>query len=165
VSDENLHWAELSTVLGTVSVAVDDRGAVVAVQFGDRSEPEFGDREAAPAASQLEEYFLGERRVFDLEVEPAGTDFERRVWAEVARIPFGATASYGEIAERVGGDAVARAVGSANASNPIAIIIPCHRVVGAGGDLTGYAGGLDRKKWLLDMESGQQRLGFDAEKF
>ena len=158
MSDADLHWERLSTPLGPVSVAVNDRRVVVAVQFGDRSGSEFGDREAEPAANQLAEYFVGERRVFDLELEPAGTDFERRVWAEVARIPYGETASYGEIADRVGGGAVARAVGSANATNPIAIIIPCHRVVGAGGDLTGYAGGLDRKKWLLDMESGQARL-------
>ena len=164
MSNATIHWAFLSTALGQVSVAVNERRAVVAVQFGDRSEPEPG-LEAAGAASQLEEYFLGKRHFFDLEVEPAGTDFERRVWEEVARISYGATASYGEIANRVGGGAVARAVGSANAANPVAIIIPCHRVVGAGGDLTGYAGGLDRKKWLLDMESGQQRLGFDTEKF
>ena len=160
MSDANPHWAGLSTSLGPVSVAVNDRRAVVTVQFGDPSGPEagLGDQAAESAASQLTEYFLGERRVFDLEVEPAGTDFERRVWAEVVRIPYGETASYGEIADRVGGGAVARAVGSANAANPIAIIIPCHRVVGAGGDLTGYAGGLDRKRWLLDMESGQARL-------
>ena len=159
MNDSAVHWAMMSTALGPVSVAVNDRRAVVAVTFADRSAIEPG-LEAEGAASQLAEYFLGERRVFDLEVEPAGTEFERRVWAEVARIPFGATASYGEIADRVGGGAVARAVGSANAANPIAIVIPCHRVVGADGDLTGYAGGLDRKKWLLEMESGQQRLGF-----
>ena len=80
------------------------------------------------------------------------------MWAEVVKIPFGQTASYGEIAGRVGGTGVARAVGAANAANPIAILIPCHRVVGAAGNLTGYAGGLWRKRWLLEMESGQVRL-------
>ena len=108
---------------------------------------------------QLEEYFQGERRRFELALEPEGTEFEHKVWNQVRRIPFGSTDSYGEIARRLGADwSSARAVGVANARNPIAIIIPCHRIIGAGGDLTGYAGGLDRKKWLLDMESGQGRL-------
>lgn len=153
-------WASLDTPLGTMAVAVDKEGAVVRVHFG---EP-LGDlhERAATAAKQLEEYFRGDRRVFDLQLQPVGTDFEKRVWDEVVRIPWGETASYTEIARRMGGSAVARAVGAANAANPIAILIPCHRVVGADGDLTGYAGGLWRKRWLLAHETGQQSLGFET---
>ena len=114
----------------------------------------------ARALRQLEEYFRNERRRFELELEPDGSDFEYRVWSAVQRIPFGATDTYGEIARRLGDPGAARAVGLANARNRIAIIVPCHRVIGSSGDLTGYAGGLDRKKWLLDMESGQTRLNF-----
>ena len=114
----------------------------------------------AGAVAQLREYFQGSRRRFDLELAPRGSEFELRVWDEVRRIPFGATDSYGAIARRLGDPRAAQAVGAANAANPIAIIVPCHRVIGAGGDLTGYAGGLDRKKWLLGMESGQARLEF-----
>lgn len=153
---EEASWAKLDSPVGNVAVAVDENGAVVRVVFGEAG----GKRHerAGEAAKQLDEYFRGERRAFDLDLRPFGTDFEKRVWAEVVKIPFGETASYSEIADSVGGAAVARAVGSANAANPIAILIPCHRVVGAGGELTGYAGGLWRKKWLLDMESGQARL-------
>ena len=115
---------------------------------------------ADAAARQIEEYFAGTRTIFDLVVAPEGTEFERRVWRELVQIPFGATDTYGEIARRLGEPDAARAVGVANARNPIAIIVPCHRVIGSDGDLTGYAGGLDRKKWLLDMESGQTRLDF-----
>jgi methylated-DNA-[protein]-cysteine S-methyltransferase len=150
----------LASPIGIVEVRVNDRGAVTAVSFVDDSELvvcEIGGA-CAQALRQLEEYFQRERRRFSLELEPEGTDFEHRVWSEVQRIPFGATDSYGEIARRLGEPDAARAVGLANARNPIAIIIPCHRVIGSDGDLTGYAGGLDRKKWLLDMESGQARL-------
>ena len=151
-------WGQLDTPLGPVAVSVDEQGAVVRVHFGKASEAVHqGSREAA---QQLDEYFRGERRAFDLELRPAGTEFEKRVWAEVVKIPFGETASYGEIADKLGGETVARAVGSANAANPIAILIPCHRVVGAAGELTGYAGGLWRKKWLLAHELGQQNLVF-----
>lgn len=149
-------WSSLATPLGTVAVAVNERGAVIRVVFGEAEGQR--NRCADEAAKQLDQYFRGSRHDFNLELQPVGTEFETRVWAEVVKIPFGATATYGEIADRLGGSAVARAVGSANAANPIAILIPCHRVVGAAGELTGYAGGLWRKRWLLEMESGQARL-------
>jgi len=151
-------WASLDSPLGTVAVAVNDQGAVIRVVFGETEGQRH--RRADEAAKQLDQFFRGSRRDFDLELEPVGSEFEQRVWAEVVKIPFGATATYGEIAERLGGSAVARAVGSANAANSIAILIPCHRVVGAAGELTGYAGGLWRKRWLLAHESGQQNLVF-----
>lgn len=103
------------------------------------------------ARRQLDEYFAGKRRRFDLPLAPAGTDFQRRVWWALLAIPYGEAISYGELARRVGKPRAARAVGAANGANPIAIIIPCHRVVGASG-IGGYAGGLDIKRHLLALE-------------
>jgi methylated-DNA-[protein]-cysteine S-methyltransferase len=146
-----------------VEVAVNEGGAVVTVSFVEGPSPadDTMDEACTRAVRQLEEYFQGGRRRFDLPLEPEGTEFEHKVWNQVRRIPFGATDTYGGIARRLGADLdSARAVGVANARNPIAIIIPCHRVIGADGDLTGYAGGLERKKWLLFHESGQRRLEF-----
>ena len=104
------------------------------------------------ALQQLREYFAGKRRVFDVPIDPAGTDFQRRVWTAIAAIPYGETVSYGEMAAGLGGLTLARAVGAANGANPIPIIIPCHRVIGSDGSLTGYAGGLRMKVWLLRHE-------------
>lgn len=104
------------------------------------------------AERQLAEYFAGERTEFDLPLDPVGTDFQRSAWAELARIPFGETISYGEQARRLGDANKSRAVGAANGRNPLPIVVPCHRVVGANGKLTGFAGGLDTKAWLLDHE-------------
>jgi methylated-DNA-[protein]-cysteine S-methyltransferase len=115
-----------------------------------RREPEA----LADVATQLEEYFAGKRRTFELELSMAGSAFERRVWDELVEIPYGETASYGEIARRVGAVSAARAVGLANGRNPVAVIVPCHRVIGANGSLTGYGGGLERKRFLLELESG-----------
>ena len=112
----------------------------------------------AGVARQLEEYFAGERTTFDVPLKLRGGPFEREVWAELERIPYGETASYGEIARRVGKPHASRAVGAANGRNPIAIIVPCHRVIGSDGTLTGYGGGLDRKRALLDLEAGRASL-------
>ena len=103
-------------------------------------------------ARQLDEYFAGSRASFDLALAPAGTPFQRRVWAEVARIPAGTTVTYGELARRVGRPGAARAVGAAVGHNPVSIVVPCHRVVGSDGALTGYAGGIARKAFLLALE-------------
>jgi methylated-DNA-[protein]-cysteine S-methyltransferase len=105
------------------------------------------------AAQQLAEYFAGARTEFDLALAPSGSPFQLAVWAELARIPYGVTVSYGEVATAIGKSLLAsRAVGLANGRNPISIIVPCHRVIGADGSLTGYGGGLDRKEWLLRHE-------------
>jgi methylated-DNA-[protein]-cysteine S-methyltransferase len=104
------------------------------------------------AVDQLGEYFAGERTDFDLELSMAGTEFQRRVWRALTTIPYGETRSYGEIADQIGAHGGARAVGLANGRNPIAIIVPCHRVIGASGSLTGYGGGLGRKRALLELE-------------
>lgn len=105
------------------------------------------------ARRQLERYFAGRLRDFDLPLAPAGTPFQKRVWKALSNIPYGTTISYGEQARRVGKPSAARAVGHANGRNPIGLIIPCHRVIGADGTLTGYGGGLNRKEWLLRHEA------------
>jgi methylated-DNA-[protein]-cysteine S-methyltransferase len=105
------------------------------------------------AATQLEEYFGGRRTEFDLPLAPEGTEFQRRVWTELLRIPYGEITTYGELARRLGDPNGSRAVGLANGRNPLGIVVPCHRVVGAGGGLTGYGGGLPRKRLLLDLEA------------
>ncbi len=109
----------------------------------------------AEAERQLREYFAGTGRAFDLPLAPEGTAFQRRVWSALRSIPYGCTWSYGELARRIGRPGAARAVGAANHANPIAIIVPCHRVVGRDGSLTGYGGGLWIKRWLLDFEAAQ----------
>ncbi len=106
------------------------------------------------AARQLRAYFAGELTEFDLRLETRGTKFQRRVWAELLKIPYGSTINYGELARRIGNPNASRAVGAANGQNPISIIIPCHRVIGSNGSLTGYGGGIERKKFLLDLEAG-----------
>lgn len=108
----------------------------------------------AELRTQFDQYFAGQRRAFELDLAPAGTPFQRRVWDALLEIPYGETESYGELARRVGAPGAARAVGAANGENPIAIIVPCHRVIGASGRLTGYGGGLERKRLLLELEAG-----------
>jgi methylated-DNA-[protein]-cysteine S-methyltransferase len=112
------------------------------------------DEAFAEVRGQLAEYFAGERTVFDVPLEMAGSPFQRRVWRALQDIPYGTTTSYGEIARRICAQADPRAVGQANGSNPIAVIVPCHRVIGADGSLTGYGGGLERKRLLLELEAG-----------
>ncbi len=119
-------------------------------------------RDAGPlreAQRQIEEYFDGVRREFSLAIEMAGTDFQRRVWQALRAIPYGTTISYGELARRIGNPNAVRAVGLANGRNPISIIVPCHRVIGADGSLTGYGGGLERKRFPLELE---RRTGREA---
>jgi len=113
------------------------------------------------AIKQLNEYFDGKRKSFDLPLEPKGTEFQNKVWNALKEIPFGETRSYGEIAKIIGNEKASRAVGMANNKNPIAIIVPCHRVIGANGKLVGYAGGLDLKEKLLKLESNNDKLGIE----
>jgi len=109
------------------------------------------------ARVQLEEYFAGTRQLFDLPLHPIGTPFQLAVWQELARIPYGTTISYGELAQRIGQPQAVRAVGAANGRNPLPIVLPCHRVIGANGSLTGFGGGLPTKRFLLAMEDGVAR--------
>ena len=117
-----------------------------------------GGRPLQQPERQLRAYFAGELQHFDLVLRPQGTPFQLRVWELLREIPFGETISYGELARRAGNPAASRAVGLANGSNPIPIIIPCHRVIGSNGKLTGYGGGLETKRWLLDFEKSQAGL-------
>ena len=110
------------------------------------------------ARRQFDAYFAGERTTFDLPLSPRGTDFQRAVWKALCDIPYGETISYAELARRIDRPRAVRAVGLANGANPLSIIVPCHRVIGSNGSLTGYGGGLDAKRWLLDLEQRSQRL-------
>lgn len=146
-------------------VAVGDGQALTRLRFQDGRRPAAitpgwrrCDAAFAELRAQLEQYFAGRRQRFELELAPTGGAFERRVWAALTEVPYGATVSYGEIARRVGAPTSARAVGTANGRNPIVVVVPCHRVIGADGTLTGYGGGLGRKRWLLDLEAGVQQL-------
>ena len=159
----------LATPVGDVGFAVTPAGALVRLSFlAERTVEDFeyellsaGDEvvwDPAPGAEvrrQLEQYFAGARREFELELAARGTPFQREVWDELRRIPFGHTATYGELARRLGRPRGARAVGQANNRNPLAIVVPCHRCIGADGRLTGFGGGLFVKRKLLDLERGQ----------
>jgi methylated-DNA-[protein]-cysteine S-methyltransferase len=116
------------------------------------------DQVLADAVAQLTEYFAGERQDFELPLDPVGTEFQQQAWMVLRTIPYGRTISYGEQAARLGDRNKSRAVGAANGRNPISIIVPCHRVVGSTGKLTGFAAGVDAKAWLLAHEQGSERL-------
>lgn len=155
------HYATTGSPIGELLV-LGDGSAVHSVlmngdgEFDARKSTLTRDQTAyADALAQLAEYFAGERSSFELDLQPAGTEFQQAVWMALREIPFGETRSYGQIAAAVGRPKAARAVGSANNKNPIAVIVPCHRVIGAGGALVGYAGGLERKTWLLDHEAAR----------
>ncbi|MBE9032880.1 methylated-DNA--[protein]-cysteine S-methyltransferase [filamentous cyanobacterium LEGE 11480] len=111
------------------------------------------------AVMQLDEYFQHQRQQFDLPLNPLGTAFQQQVWQQLPRISYGQTLTYGEIAAKLGQPLAARAVGAANGRNPISIIVPCHRVIASNGQLTGYAGGIDRKRWLIDHETASANAG------
>ena len=143
----------VDTPLGTITLVA--RGHALAglwLPGSDVAIPRGDARVLGAAREQVAAYFAGELTAFDLPLEPEGTNFQRRVWDELLRIPYGETWSYGQLAARIGRPHASRAVGTANGRNPIAIIIPCHRVIGANGTLTGYGGGLPAKQWLLDHE-------------
>lgn len=154
----------IETPLGAMIALLDDRGALQRLEFLD-DEPHslplwrgFALRHdpagVAPVALQLAEYFAGRRQVFDLPLAPQGNAFLQEAWRHLREVPYGTTLTYGALAQRLARKTSARAVGRANAVNPIAIILPCHRIIGADGSLTGYAGGLARKQALLELEGG-----------
>jgi methylated-DNA-[protein]-cysteine S-methyltransferase len=142
---------QFSSTVGPLTLEGDDR-VLTRLGFDAPSAPQGDAGAVAAAVIQLEQYFAGERTGFDLELALTGTEFERRVWDEVRAIPYGETATYAEIAARVGRPGACRAVGRANGRNPVAVIVPCHRVVGSDGSLTGYAGGVEMKRALLELE-------------
>lgn len=138
--------------IGPLLLEVDEQGRVTQLAFHAQG------NERSPATAeverQLDEYFAGERTTFELELAPKGTEFQRSVWNALREIPYGETRNYGQIANRIGNANACRAVGAANGANPIAIIVPCHRVIGSNGTLTGFGGGLDVKAKLLALETG-----------
>ena len=146
----------MASPLGKLKLVANDHGLVaVALPGQDAKDESIAVRSHAvldQAARELSEYFAGKRHRFTIKLELRGTPFQKHVWRALARIPFGRRRSYGELAHAIGKPGAARAVGRANATNPIAILLPCHRVVGADGSLTGYAGGVAAKRWLLDHE-------------
>ena len=136
-----------------VRLAMSPPGRLGGEEIGERADEGF-----AEAVAQLGEYFAGERTVFDLPLRPEGSAFELAVWDQLTRIPYGETRSYGYVAKAVGEPGGAQAVGAANGRNPLAIVVPCHRVIGADGTLVGFGGGLPRKRVLLDLEQRADRL-------
>ena len=157
-----MRYSTLTTPIGELMLTADDDGALTGVNLPNRHPDPAGwerdDEHLGDARRQLTEYFAGERTTFDLPLRPAGAPFQLRVWEALLRIPYGETASYGEIARELGHPTASRAVGAANGRNPIAIVVPCHRVIGSNGSLTGYAGGLECKRALLDLEVGRAAL-------
>jgi methylated-DNA-[protein]-cysteine S-methyltransferase len=156
-------FTHIESPVGELLVTVDHADRLTRLHFPGRTPAPGADwthdeRPFVELRRQLDAYFAGELETFDLELAPHGTPFQRRVWDALRAIPYGATKSYGEIAHAVGQPDAARAVGGANNRNPIAIVVPCHRVIGASGSLTGYGGGLDRKRLLLELEAGMPAL-------
>jgi methylated-DNA-[protein]-cysteine S-methyltransferase len=158
-----VYYTLVDSPLGDIVISGAD-GAVTGLEFADSSrlEPDLRrDDEAFRAvAEQLHAYFAGELTRFDVPLETGGTPFQRRVWQALLGIPYGTTTTYGKLAANLGDPRAVRAVGLANGRNPISIIVPCHRVIGANGSLTGYGGGLPRKQWLLAHERGEVPLAW-----
>ena len=154
----------IDSPIGPLTLVAQDQvltGVYMHQQRHDPGAGRLGERDGggfADVTEQLEAYFAGQLTTFDIELQLVGTDFQRRVWAELRQIPYGQTISYGELARRLGKPGASRAVGLANGRNPICIIVPCHRVIGSTGQLTGYGGGLPRKRHLLDLERGALHL-------
>ena len=157
-----MRYSTLSTPVGELTLTADPDGALTRLYLPNHPPDTHGwERDDAlleRARRQLTEYFAGERTDFDLPLRPEGAPFQKQVWDALLRIPYGETASYGEIAREIGHPTAFRAVGAANGQNPIAIIVPCHRVIGSNGSLTGYGGGLPTKRALLDLEAGRAAL-------
>ncbi|MEU6319045.1 methylated-DNA--[protein]-cysteine S-methyltransferase [Streptomyces sp. NPDC047009] len=153
-------YTVIDSPYGPLTLVADDGVLCGLYMVGQRHRPpeeSFGEPDDAPfgeAIDQLRAYFAGELKEFTLELRLHGTPFQRSVWKQLSRIPYGETRSYGQLADLLGNPGASRAVGLANGKNPVGIVVPCHRVIGAGGGLTGYGGGLDRKRRLLDFEQG-----------
>jgi methylated-DNA-[protein]-cysteine S-methyltransferase len=165
-----IRYARFTTPLGTLFATAEDNALTGLYYEGGRHAPEIssewiedvGYTPLADCARQLGEYLAGKRRLFDLHLAPKGSEFQRRVWIEIAQVPYGETITYAELARRAGAAGAARAAGAATGRNPLSIIVPCHRVVGTDGSLTGYAGGIDRKTRLLEIEGALLALAGEA---
>ena len=163
--------SEFVTELGTMFAVVNAAGALVRLTFGregtkdsldayaakSKKSLHWSEEKCAETIRQVRQYFAGERKEFELSLDFQGTDFQKQVWNELIHIPYGQTTSYGELATKIGRPSASRAVGAANGANLIAVVVPCHRVIGANGKLTGYAFGVDAKERLLALEQGRMR--------
>lgn len=151
-----MFYQYLNSPIGFIKITANDE-AINEVTFVENEEEDKPNELTQEAVNQLMEYFEGKRKVFDLPLSPIGTPFQQAVWKALCSIPYGETRSYGEIAKMIGNPKASRAVGMANNRNPISIIIPCHRVIGASGKLVGYGGGIDKKIYLLNLEKATYR--------
>jgi methylated-DNA-[protein]-cysteine S-methyltransferase len=159
----SIRYRIIESPVGFITIAGDEDDTIVGVRMEDQAHPpadrdewERDDGGFPKVVDQLDAYFAGDLTDFDVTLRLEGTEFQRRVWAGLLEIPYGETISYGELATRIGQPTASRAVGLANGRNPVSIIVPCHRVIGSTGALTGYGGGLDRKRTLLDLERTRQ---------
>ena len=151
----------INSPLGFTKIVGDGQGiASVTVLNSEEKVTDIIPQELEDCVDQLKEYFQGERQQFNFQINPKGTEFQKRVWQKLLSIPFGKTASYLELSKQLGDVKAIRAVANANGKNPLWIVVPCHRVIGSDGSLTGYAGGLWRKQWLLEHESPYKQLNF-----
>ena len=148
-----MQTAFINSPVGIVSIVGDENGITQISVFSQGSVSETIPIQLQQAVNQLNDYFAGNRKVFDFKINPSGTEFQQKVWQELLNIPFGKTCSYLDLSKKLGDVKAIRAVASANGKNPLWIVVPCHRVIGSDGSLTGYAGGLWRKKWLLEHEN------------
>ncbi len=169
---KTIRFTEMSSPIGTLRLTGTERGLTGLYMNEHRHGPEEMEQRGwmrddalfEASIAQLNDYFVGRGRSFDIAIDReaiSGTPFQRIVWSELEKIPYGVTISYAELAKRIGNSKAVRAVGLANGRNPISIIVPCHRVIGANGTLTGYGGGLERKRWLLELERGGQLFARD----
>lgn len=143
----------IDSPIGLLTIVVNEDGHLAELRFTRDDVPrQLPTANCQPVARQLDEYFAGKRKTFDIPLAMKGTPFQLAVWNELTRIGYGDTISYAELAHRIGRPAAVRAVGAANGANPIPVIVPCHRVIGTNGSLTGYGGGIERKQWLLALE-------------
>ena len=152
-----METAYIQTPLGITKIVGDENGISEISILNEAEISKKIPKELQQGVSQIEEYFSGKRKIFDFKLNPTGTDFQQKVWQELLKIPFGKTVSYLELSKKLGDAKAIRAVAAANGKNPLWIVVPCHRVIGSDASLTGYAGGLWRKKWLLDFESEQKQ--------
>jgi len=161
-TENGVKYGYLESPVGTVEIAATEQG-IRHIYFVEQPKQAGGHPQSdsvilKSAKQQLSQYFAGERQDFDLPLAPIGTDFQQQVWQALRTIAYGKTCSYGDIARQINNQKAVRAVGAANGKNPLSIVVPCHRVIGKSGKLTGYAGGLSRKAWLLQLESQQSDL-------
>ncbi len=150
----DLYFSYFNSPIGVIEI-IANKDYLIGVNFVEfiPDEKRKGNRITISTRKQLKEYFLGKRKKFDVKYLLKGTDFQRTVWNTLTKVPYGAVATYLDIAKMVGNEKTVRAIGSANSKNPISIIIPCHRIISSNGHLSGYAGGIERKEWLIEHEA------------